>query len=69
MPTWSTCGTGCGAPGTPMLDGAGWEPGTELAYLQELVAYWCDEFDWRVQKPASTRSTSSLTRSTVSAST
>jgi pimeloyl-ACP methyl ester carboxylesterase len=29
------------------LDGAGWEYGTELSYLQELCAYWRDEFDWR----------------------
>ena len=26
---------------------AGWREGTDLAYLQELVAYWADEFDWR----------------------
>ena len=24
-----------------------WEYGTELTYLQELVAYWRDRFDWR----------------------
>jgi hypothetical protein len=29
------------------LDGAGWEYGTELGYLQELCGYWRDEFDWR----------------------
>ena len=28
--------------------GAGWEFGTDLAYLQELVAYWRDRYDWRV---------------------
>ena len=27
--------------------GAGWEQGTELAYLRELVDYWLDGFDWR----------------------
>ena len=27
--------------------GAGWDQGTELGYLQELVAYWRDSFDWR----------------------
>ena len=32
------------------LDGAGWTYGTSLAYLQELVAYWRDEFDWREQE-------------------
>ena len=29
------------------VDGAGWDQGTELSYLRELVAYWADEFDWR----------------------
>jgi microsomal epoxide hydrolase len=29
------------------IDGIGWEQGTDLVYLQELVAYWADEFDWR----------------------
>ena len=29
------------------VDGAGWDQGTDLSYLQELVAYWADEFDWR----------------------
>jgi pimeloyl-ACP methyl ester carboxylesterase len=28
----------------------GWEQGTNLAYLQELLAYWADEFDWRAQE-------------------
>ncbi|HZP28924.1 MAG TPA: epoxide hydrolase, partial [Acidimicrobiia bacterium] len=27
--------------------GAGWDQGTELGYLQELLAYWRDTFDWR----------------------
>lgn len=31
---------------------AGWEYGTELGYLQELVAYWADGFDWRAQEAA-----------------
>lgn len=26
---------------------AGWSEGTDLAYLQDLVAYWADGFDWR----------------------
>ena len=30
------------------VEGAGWDYGTNLAYLKELVAYWRDEFDWRV---------------------
>ena len=25
----------------------GWDYGTDLAYLQELCAYWKDEYDWR----------------------
>lgn len=29
------------------LDGSGWDYGTERGYLQELCAYWRDEFDWR----------------------
>lgn len=28
------------------IPGAGWEPGTEVAYLRELVDYWAHEFDW-----------------------
>lgn len=27
--------------------GESWAQGTDLAYLQELCAYWADEFDWR----------------------
>jgi microsomal epoxide hydrolase len=29
------------------LRGSGWEPGTDLAYLRELCAYWERGFDWR----------------------
>lgn len=29
------------------LDGAGWGYGTERSYLEELCAYWRDNFDWR----------------------
>ncbi|NOU98669.1 epoxide hydrolase family protein [Paenibacillus planticolens] len=32
------------------VEGAAWEQGTELSYLQSLVAYWRDHFDWRVQE-------------------
>jgi len=32
------------------VDGAGWSQGTELGYLQDLLAYWRDEFDWRAQE-------------------
>jgi microsomal epoxide hydrolase len=30
--------------------GAAWQFGTDLTYLQELVAYWREEFDWRTQE-------------------
>jgi pimeloyl-ACP methyl ester carboxylesterase len=29
---------------------AGWEQGTDLAYLRELVGYWESSFDWREQE-------------------
>ena len=32
------------------VEGAGWESGTDLEYLQELVSYWIDGFDWRAQE-------------------
>ena len=32
------------------VDGAGWEYGTELSYLRELVQYWHTRFDWRKQE-------------------
>lgn len=28
----------------------GWERGTEMTYLQSLVAYWRDYYDWRAQE-------------------
>jgi pimeloyl-ACP methyl ester carboxylesterase len=34
---------------------AGWSMGTDLAYLQELVAYWADGFDWPAQEAALAR--------------
>jgi pimeloyl-ACP methyl ester carboxylesterase len=30
--------------------GAGWDHGTDVAYLRELVGYWRDGFDWRRQE-------------------
>jgi pimeloyl-ACP methyl ester carboxylesterase len=30
--------------------GAAWETGTDLRYLQDLVAYWRDRYDWRAQE-------------------
>ncbi len=32
------------------ISGSGWEYGTDLAYLKELVTYWRDRFDWRAQE-------------------
>lgn len=32
------------------LDGAGWSMGTELGYLQSILAHWRDGFDWRAQE-------------------
>jgi pimeloyl-ACP methyl ester carboxylesterase len=29
------------------ITGSGWDYGTNLAYLRELVTYWRDRFDWR----------------------
>src|SRR5687767_6857996 len=30
--------------------GADWNYGTNLAYLQELVTYWRDKYDWRLHE-------------------
>ncbi len=30
--------------------GAGWDYGSHLAYMRELVAYWQHHFDWRKQE-------------------
>ena len=30
--------------------GPGWSQGTDLEYLQSLLAYWADGFDWRAQE-------------------
>jgi pimeloyl-ACP methyl ester carboxylesterase len=32
------------------VEGAGWDYGTNLAYLKELMAYWQHDFDWRKQE-------------------
>ncbi len=34
----------------PPAPGPAWEQGTDLAYLQGLLAYWADGFDWRAQE-------------------
>ena len=32
------------------VDGAGWDYGTNLGYLKNLLDYWQSEFDWRAQE-------------------
>jgi pimeloyl-ACP methyl ester carboxylesterase len=32
------------------IPGAGWQYGTDLAYLKQLVDYWRDHYDWRAQE-------------------
>ncbi len=32
------------------IDGGGWDYGTNLAYLKELVGYWRTRFDWTAQE-------------------
>ena len=32
------------------IPGAGWDYGTNLAYLKSLVDYWRDKYDWRAQE-------------------
>lgn len=32
------------------VPGQGWQQGTPVAYLKELVAYWRDRFDWRAEE-------------------
>src|SRR5436190_1255585 len=32
------------------VPGSGWAYGTDLAYLQQLVAYWRDGYDWRANE-------------------
>jgi microsomal epoxide hydrolase len=30
--------------------GSGWSHGSSLAYMKELVAYWCERYDWRAHE-------------------
>ena len=39
----------------PDATGEPWSMGTDRAYLQELVAYWKDRYDWRAQEAALNR--------------
>ncbi len=38
------------------IPGSGWEYGADLAFMQELVADWRDDFDWRAQEERLNRS-------------
>src|SRR5439155_10335269 len=37
------------------IEGSGWDYGTDLSYLRELVQYWRDGFDWRAAEAALNR--------------
>lgn len=39
----------------PDATGKPWSMGTDRVYLQQLVAYWKDKFDWRAQEAALNR--------------
>lgn len=32
------------------IAGTGWQRGTALSYMKELVDYWLDEYDWRKEE-------------------
>ena len=32
------------------IEGTGWEYGTPIGYVRELVEYWKDEYDWRAEE-------------------
>ena len=34
------------------IPGTEWDYGADLAYVQQLIAYWRTEFDWRTQERA-----------------
>jgi microsomal epoxide hydrolase len=38
------------------IEGSGWEYGTNLSYLRELVTYWRTQFAWRAQERRCLRS-------------
>ncbi|BBM67411.1 multidrug MFS transporter [Vibrio alfacsensis] len=37
---------------TDEIDNAGWDYGTNLGYLKQLVQYWLTDFDWRTEEKA-----------------
>ena len=38
-----------------MPDDGGWEYGANLDYMQELCAYWVNDYDWRAHEAAINR--------------
>ena len=36
----------------PLIEGVGWDRGTDADYLADLVAYWAEQFDWRAHEAA-----------------
>ncbi len=32
------------------VEGAGWEQGTDLGFLEQLITYWRDRYDWRTHE-------------------
>jgi pimeloyl-ACP methyl ester carboxylesterase len=32
------------------VPGAGWRFGSDLGYMKELIAYWCERYDWRTHE-------------------
>jgi pimeloyl-ACP methyl ester carboxylesterase len=34
------------------LGDSGWKYGASIPYMKQLIAYWCDRFDWRAQERA-----------------
>ena len=34
------------------MEGTGWDSGTDLDYLKQLVAYWLDAYNWRERETA-----------------
>src|SRR5262245_41191962 len=37
------------------IEGGGWQYGTDLAYLRELIAHWSERYDWRTAESALNR--------------
>ena len=32
------------------IPGTGWQRGTDLSYMKELVRYWLEAYDWRTEE-------------------